>query len=104
MASPQKPMDQTLKGTGAEFITEALAREQVYLSFGIPGTHNIELYDALAAHEDMKPVLITDEQSSGFMADGAFRASGDLAALNLVPGAGMTHALSGIAFSRAHGY
>ena len=90
-------MDQTLKGTGAEFITEALAREQVYLSFGIPGTHNIELYDALAAHEDMKPVLITDEQSSGFMADGAFRASGDLAALNLVPGAGMTHALSGIA-------
>src|SRR6185436_2060581 len=37
------------------------------------------------------------EQSAGFMADGFWRASGRLACVNLVPGAGLTHALSGIA-------
>ncbi|HEY0303684.1 MAG TPA: thiamine pyrophosphate-binding protein, partial [Longimicrobiales bacterium] len=43
------------------------------------------------------PILVTDEQSASFMADGYWRASGRLACVNLVPGAGLTHALSGIA-------
>ncbi|HSM60696.1 MAG TPA: thiamine pyrophosphate-binding protein, partial [Longimicrobiales bacterium] len=36
-------------------------------------------------------------QSASFMADGVWRASGGMACANLVPGAGLTHALSGIA-------
>lgn len=83
--------------TGAAIIVSALKAESVTLSFGIPGTHNIELYDSLETEDAMRPVLITDEQSAGFMADGAFRAGSELAALNLVPGAGLTHAMSGIA-------
>ncbi|MEZ4586947.1 MAG: thiamine pyrophosphate-binding protein [Gemmatimonadales bacterium] len=83
--------------SGSELVIRALADEGIRLAFGIPGTHNIELYDALAASERVRPVLITDEQSAGFMADGAWRASGEMACLNLVPGAGLTHALSGIA-------
>ena len=43
------------------------------------------------------PVLVTDEQAASFMADGVARSSGGVGVLNLVPGAGMTHALSGIA-------
>jgi acetolactate synthase-1/2/3 large subunit len=69
----------------------------VGFTFGIPGTHNIELYDSLARSSSVRPVLVTDEQSASFMADGVARASGQLAAVNLVPGAGLTHALSGIA-------
>ena len=65
-------------------------------AFGIPGTHNIELYDALGPSR-VRPILVTDEQSAGFMADGFWRASGRMACANLVPGAGFTHALSGIA-------
>ena len=82
---------------GAVLVVKALQQAQVHWVFGIPGTHNIELYDAMLDAGDFRTVLITDEQSSGFMADGVARASGELAALNLVPGAGLTHALSGIA-------
>jgi acetolactate synthase-1/2/3 large subunit len=42
-------------------------------------------------------VLVTDEQSASFAADGVWRASGRMACANVVPGAGLTHALSGIA-------
>jgi acetolactate synthase-1/2/3 large subunit len=45
----------------------------------------------------VRPVLVTDEQSASFMADGLWRASGQLGCVNIVPGAGLTHALSGIA-------
>ncbi len=42
-------------------------------------------------------MLVTDEQSASFMADAVWRASGRLACANVVPGAGLTHAMSGIA-------
>lgn len=83
--------------TGAERVVKALEDEGVPFTFGIPGTHNIELYDALAESAHIEVVLVTDEQSAPFMADGLWRASGFLGCVNLVPGAGLTHALSGIA-------
>jgi len=86
-----------MKLTGGEIVVRALEAEGIRFAFGIPGTHNIELYDALEDAPRTRPVLVTDEQSAGFMADGYWRASGELACVNLVPGAGLTHALSGIA-------
>jgi acetolactate synthase-1/2/3 large subunit len=83
--------------TGGEIVVRALEDEGVPFTFGIPGTHNIELYDALAEADGIRPVLVTDEQAAGFMADAVWRASGRLGCANLVPGAGLTHALSGIA-------
>jgi acetolactate synthase-1/2/3 large subunit len=89
-------MTQVFRSSGAGIVVRALEDEGIAHTFGIPGTHNIELYDAL--HESrVTPVLVTDEQSAGFMADGYWRASGRMACVNLVPGAGLTHALSGIA-------
>ncbi|MGD0467492.1 MAG: thiamine pyrophosphate-binding protein [Terriglobales bacterium] len=85
------------KMTGGDIVVRALEDEGVGFAFGIPGTHNIELYDSLARSRSVRPVLVTDEQSASFMADGVARASGQLAAVNVVPGAGLTHALSGIA-------
>lgn len=78
-------------------VVRALEDEGIAFAFGIPGTHNIELYDALARSTKVCPILVTDEQSASFMADGVARSSGQLAAVNVVPGAGLTHALSGIA-------
>src|SRR5205807_3438537 len=75
----------------------ALVDEGVPFTFGIPGTHNIELYDSLARSSKVRPILVTDEQSASFMADGVWRSSGKLGVVNVVPGAGLTHALSGIA-------
>ncbi len=86
-----------MKTLGSQIIVKALQDEGVKFLFGIPGTHNIELYDALADAEELIPVLVTDEQSASFMADGAARAGGEMACINLVPSAGLTHAMSGIA-------
>ena len=86
-----------MKRTGAELVVKALEDEGIALAFGIPGTHNIELWDALASSESVRSVLVTDEQSASFMADAAWRASGVMACVNVVPGAGLTHAMSGIA-------
>jgi acetolactate synthase I/II/III large subunit len=85
------------KMTGSDVLVRALEDEGIAFAFGIPGTHNIELYDSLTRSAITRPILVTDEQSASFMADGVARSSGQLAAVNLVPGAGLTHALSGIA-------
>ena len=85
------------KMTGGDLLVRALEDEDIAFAFGIPGTHNIELYDSLARSSKVRPILVTDEQSASFMADGVARSSGQLAVVNLVPGAGLTHALSGIA-------
>jgi len=82
---------------GASAVVRALEDEGIPFAFGIPGTHNIELYDRLAESTAVEAVLVTDEQSASFMADGLWRATGRLGCVNLVPGAGFTHALSGIA-------
>ena len=86
-----------MKATGGAAVVRALEDEGVPFTFGIPGTHNIELYDALARSARVRPILVTDEQSASFMADAVWRASGKLGCVNVVPGAGLTHALSGIA-------
>jgi acetolactate synthase-1/2/3 large subunit len=82
---------------GGRLVARALEDEGIELAFGIPGTHNIELYDALSESKRVRTILVTDEQSASFMADGAWRASGRMACVNVVPGAGLTHAMSGIA-------
>lgn len=82
---------------GAEAVVRALEDEGVPFAFGIPGTHNIELYDRLGSSDSVEAVLVTDEQSASFMADGLWRASSRLGCVNVVPGAGLTHAMSGIA-------
>lgn len=86
-----------MKMTGGQIVVRALEDEDIPFTFGIPGTHNIELYDALASSQKVKPILVTDEQSASFMADAVWRASGRLGCAAVVPGAGLTHAMSGIA-------
>lgn len=82
--------------TGAQLVVEALEKEGVRYTFGIPGTHNTELYDALA-QSTITPILVTNEQGASFMADAISRTTNSIGVCNLVPGAGLTHALSGIA-------
>ncbi|MEE8146137.1 MAG: thiamine pyrophosphate-binding protein [Longimicrobiales bacterium] len=86
-----------MKIGGGSIVTRALEDEGIPFTFGIPGTHNIELYDALAESDSVRPILVTDEQGASFMADGVWRASGRMGCVNIVPGAGLTHAMSGIA-------
>jgi acetolactate synthase I/II/III large subunit len=84
-----------LKKGGGALAVRALEDEGIPFAFGIPGTHNIELWDAFEGSL-VTAVLVTDEQSASFMADAVWRASGRLACVAVVPGAGLTHTLSGV--------
>ena len=86
-----------MKMRGSDIVVRALEDAGATFAFGIPGTHNIELYDALHRSTKVQAVLITDEQSAGFMADGVSRTSSSVGVVNVVPGAGITQCLSGIA-------
>jgi acetolactate synthase-1/2/3 large subunit len=83
--------------SGAQAVARALRDEGIRFAFGIPGAQNLELYDCLDHSADIRPVLVTDERSAPFMAGGLAFVCGQPGCVLLVPGAGLTHALSGIA-------
>ncbi len=85
-----------MKVSGAWLAVRALEEVGVKFTFGIPGVHNTELYDALAQSEKITPILVTHEGSASFMADGISRTSDSIGCLAIVPAAGLTHAMSGI--------
>jgi acetolactate synthase-1/2/3 large subunit len=86
-----------MKIRGSKLVVKALVDEGIKFAFGIPGTHNIELYDAMVDTPELTPVLVTHEQSASFMADGLARTSDHIGVANVVPGAGVSHTLSGVA-------
>ncbi len=63
--------------TGGKAVVAELLRHGVDTVFGIPGGHNLAIYDALLAEQSrMRHVMGRHEQGLGFMADGYARASG----------------------------
>ncbi len=85
-----------MKITAAALVRHALEQIGVRYTFGIPGVHNIELYDELKSSEQILPVLVTHEGGGAFMADAISRATDTIGVLAIVPAAGITHAMSGI--------
>lgn len=85
-----------MKATGAAQVRYALEQVGVRHTFGIPGVHNTELYDELDSSALITPHLVTNEFNAGFAADAVSR-TGGIGTLVIVPGAGLTHAASGIA-------
>ena len=85
-----------MKTTAAALVRHALEQIGVRYTFGIPGVHNIELYDELLSSESIHPMLVTHEGCGAFMADAISRATDTIGTLVIVPAAGITHAMSGI--------
>jgi len=85
-----------MKTTAAALVRHALEQVGVRYTFGIPGVHNIELYDELKGSRSILPVLVTHEGGGAFMADAISRATDSIGVLAIVPAAGITHAMSGI--------
>jgi acetolactate synthase-1/2/3 large subunit len=85
-----------MKRTAAWLVRHALEQIGVRFTFGIPGVHNIELYDELEASDSIEPILVTHEGGAAFMADAVSRSSDRIGVLAVVPAAGLTHAMSGI--------
>ena len=84
------------KMTGAQAVAAALAcLEGVRCVFGIPGAQNNELWDALKAR--LVPYfLVAHEASASVMADASARVTGEPGVFAVVPGPGLTNALTGI--------
>lgn len=68
-------MTTTSTMTGGEALVRALRAHGVDLVFGIPGTHNLEIYKHLAA-QGIQHVGTRHEQGAGYAADGYARTSG----------------------------
>jgi len=85
-----------MQKTAAWLARHALETLGVRHTFGIPGVHNTELYDELAASESITPVLVAHECGAAFMADAVSRTGAGMGCLVIVPAAGVTHASSGI--------
>ena len=85
-----------MKRTGAWLAVYALEQIGARFTFGIPGVHTTELYDALNNSNRITQVLVTHEGGGAFMADAVGRLSDSIGVLTVVPAAGLTHAASGI--------
>ena len=81
--------------TGAQAAAAALCCEGVPCVFGVPGAQNNEFWDALKARR-VPYLLVTNESSSSVMADAAARATGQVGVFSVVPGPGLTNAMTGI--------
>jgi len=85
-----------MKKTGASLAVYALEQIGVKYTFGIPGVHNIELYDEINNSNQIEPILVTHEGGASFMALGVSCTSNSIGTLMIVPAAGTTNAMSGI--------
>jgi acetolactate synthase I/II/III large subunit len=82
--------------TGGRAVAMALKAEGIDHIFGIVGTHDCPLFDGVHGDPSFKVVTVRHEQGAALMADGYARASGKIAACFVVPGPGLTNALTGM--------
>ena len=86
--------------TGGAAVIDALAAHGVRLVFGIPGTHNLELYRYLPA-SGIRHVVTRHEQGAGYAADGYARVSGRPGVIITTSGPGITNAITALATAYA---
>lgn len=86
--------------TGGAAVIAALAAQGVRDVFGIPGTHNLELYRHLPG-SGIRHVVTRHEQGAGYAADGYARVSGRPGVLITTSGPGITNAITALATSYA---
>ncbi|TME88795.1 MAG: thiamine pyrophosphate-binding protein [Chloroflexi bacterium] len=83
--------------TGGQAVVAALRAHDVKVVFGMPGVHNLALYDALCDAPEIQHVVVRHEQAAGFAADGYARATGRPGVAITTAGPGATNALTAIA-------
>jgi thiamine pyrophosphate-dependent acetolactate synthase large subunit-like protein len=90
-----------IEKTGGEWVVDALRAEGVRHVFGIPGVHNLAIYDALLRQDGISHVLARHESGAAFMADGYARSSGRVGVVVVTTGPGSTNVLTPLAESYA---
>lgn len=85
-----------MKVNGARALALVLKKLGVMNIWGIPGARIIPIYNAIY-DIGIKSILVTNELSASFMADGYFRVSGKPGVCISIPGPGLTNMITGIA-------
>jgi thiamine pyrophosphate-dependent acetolactate synthase large subunit-like protein len=81
--------------TGAQLIVEALEGEGVEVAFGLPGVHNLALWEALRS-SSIRLVGVRHEQAAAYAADGYARATGRLGVALTTTGPGAANTLGAV--------
>ena len=81
--------------TGARLIVDLLERRGVELCFGLPGVHNLALWEALR-DSPIRLVGVRHEQAAAYAADGYARATGRLGVALTTTGPGAANTLAGV--------
>jgi len=90
--------------TGARALVDTMVREGIDHVFGIPGTQNLSVLDAIRETPKIRFILARHEQGAAFMAYGFSRASGGKpSVVTATEGPGVTNLATGIgAANRAY--
>lgn len=80
----------------SEAIADLLAQQGVRHVFGIIGSANAHLFDAIYRHSDLSLICLHHEQACVMAAHGYYMQSGTMAAVLVTAGAGTTNALTGV--------
>ena len=80
----------------ANFLAQYLKSQECSFVFGMPGGASLPVLEALR-EEGINFILVRQEASAGFMADGVFQRTGKLSACLATLGPGVTNLVSGIA-------
>jgi acetolactate synthase-1/2/3 large subunit len=81
--------------TGAQVIVEELERAGVEVCFGLPGVHNLALWEALRS-SSIRLVGVRHEQAAAYAADGYARATGRLGVALTTTGPGAANTLGAV--------
>ena len=92
----------SVTATGAERLVSALEQLGVTLVFGLPGVHNLSLWDALA-RSPIRLVGVRHEQTAVYAADGYARATGALGVALVTTGPGAANTLGATGEAMASG-
>jgi thiamine pyrophosphate-dependent acetolactate synthase large subunit-like protein len=81
--------------TGAQLIVDLLEEQGVEVAFGLPGVHNLALWEALRGSR-IRLVGVRHEQAAAYAADGYARATGKLGVALTTTGPGAANTLGAV--------
>ena len=88
------------KNTGADALVAQLTDLGVEVVFGIPGVHNLAIFDALE-RKKIRTVVVRHEQTAAYAADGYARATGKLGVCVTTTGPGAANTAAAMGEARA---
>jgi len=101
---PEKKDELTSTSTVGDLIIEFLKLEKVTHIFGVPGGGLVKfLVNLKDNHKDIEYVICRQETGAGYMADGYYRATGNLGVVLVTTGPGATNAVTGVMNAQADG-